>query len=43
MDIAQLITVITHLGFSVAAWRLATALKVRVDNHEVRIVTLEAA
>jgi hypothetical protein len=42
MDIAGLATLIGQLGFAVAAWRLATQLKGRVDNHEVRLVKLEA-
>lgn len=41
MDIATLVTVLTQLGMATAAWRLATALRVRVENHEVRIVDLE--
>lgn len=41
MDIAGLVTVIGQLGFAVAAWRLATALKLKVEDHEVRIVKLE--
>lgn len=32
---------IGQLGVAVAAFKLANALKSRVDNHEVRIVTLE--
>lgn len=42
MDLAALITLIGQLGFAAAAWRMASALKVRVDDHEVRIVKLEA-
>ena len=30
-----------QLGFAVAAWRVASALKGRVDNHEVRISVVE--
>lgn len=41
MDIASLVTAIGHLGFALAAWRLAVALRVRVDDHEVRITKLE--
>lgn len=37
MDIAGLVTALGQLGFAVAAWRLATALKGRVDNHELRL------
>lgn len=43
MDIAGLATLIGQLGFAYAAWKLANALKIRVDNHEVRLVKLEAA
>ncbi len=43
MDLAALITVLTQLGLAGAAWRLATALKGRVDNHEARITRLETA
>jgi hypothetical protein len=43
MDVAQLVTVLTQLGLATAAWRLASALKVRVDNHETRLVVLEKA
>lgn len=41
MDFAGLMTVLTQLGVAAAAWRLANALKVRVDDHEQRIVVLE--
>ncbi len=41
MDIAQLVMVISQLGFGAAAWRLATTLKTKVDDHETRIVHLE--
>lgn len=37
MDWAQLISVLAQIGFGAGAWRLAAALKGRVDNHEVRI------
>ena len=43
MDLAALVTVITQLGFAVAAWKLANALKLRVDDHEVRIGVLETS
>ncbi len=41
MDIAALITAITQLGMAAAAWKLANALKLRVDDHEKRITVLE--
>lgn len=41
MDTAGLVTLIGQLGFALAAYRLAKALKVRVDNHESRIGVLE--
>lgn len=41
MDMATLATVLTQLGLAAAAWRLANQLKLRVDNHETRIVVLE--
>lgn len=41
MDVAGLVTALGQLGFALAAWRLATALNKRVDNHEVRITVLE--
>jgi hypothetical protein len=41
MDIASLVTVLTQLGMAAAAWRLANALKVKVDDHEKRIGVLE--
>ncbi len=41
MDIAQLIAVITQLGLAAGAFRLATALKLRVDDHEKRISSVE--
>lgn len=43
MDIVTLVTVLVQLGWAAAAWRLASRLATRVDNHETRIVTLEAA
>lgn len=43
MDIAGLVTVLAQLGFAVAALRLANSLKVRVDNHEIRLIKLEVA
>jgi hypothetical protein len=43
MDVAALITAITQLGMAAAAWRLANALKGRVDDHETRIGKLETA
>lgn len=42
MDIAALVTVLTQLSLAGAAWRLANALKARVDDHEARIGVLEA-
>lgn len=39
--IATLITALTQMGLAAAAWRLATALKIKVDNHEDRLVRLE--
>lgn len=42
MDITALITVLTNIGLGAAAWRLANALRVRVDNHESRLGVLEA-
>lgn len=41
MDIAGLVTILTQLGFAFAAWRLASALKVRVEDHEVRLAVVE--
>lgn len=41
MDAATLVTVLTQLGLAAAAWRLANALKVKVDDHETRIGVLE--
>ena len=41
MDVAALVTMLTQLSLAAAAWRLASALKVRVDDHEVRIGVLE--
>ncbi len=32
---------IGQLGVAIAAFKLASALKSRVDNHEVRLVKLE--
>lgn len=43
MDIAQLVTVLSQLGLAAAAWRLANALKVKVNDHEIRIGALESA
>ncbi len=43
MDIAALVTVLCQLGMAAGAWRLANALKVRVDNHEQRLVVIERA
>jgi hypothetical protein len=43
MDIASLVTLLGQLGVAVAALRLANAIKLRVDDHEIRIVRLEAA
>lgn len=41
MDVAGLVTVLAQLSLAGAAWRLANALKARVDNHETRIGVLE--
>ena len=41
MDLAQLVAILSQLAFVAAAWRLASALKVRVDDHETRIGVLE--
>ncbi len=41
MDIAALVTVLCQLGMAAGAWRLANALKGRVDDHETRIIRLE--
>lgn len=41
MDLASLVTALTQLGMAAAAWKLANALKIRVDDHEKRIVVLE--
>lgn len=41
MDLATLATVLTQLGLAASAWRLANALKGRVDDHETRLVILE--
>lgn len=41
MDIATLVTVLSQLGLAAAAYKLANALKTRVEDHEVRIVKLE--
>lgn len=41
MDTAAWATIITQLGMAAGAWKLANALKVRVDNHEERIGVLE--
>lgn len=43
MDIAGLATLAGQLGFAIAAWKLANALKLRVDNHESRITVIERA
>lgn len=40
-DIAGIIAVIGQLGFAAAAWRLATALRDRVENHEIRLAVIE--
>lgn len=39
--IANLAPVLAQFGFAAAAWRMASALKGRVDDHEVRIKVLE--
>jgi len=41
VDVVGLVTVLTQLGVAAAAWRLANALKLRVDDHETRIKKLE--
>ncbi len=43
IDLASLITLLGQLGVAIAAMRLANALKLRVDDHEIRIHRLEAA
>ncbi len=43
MDFAQFIAIMSQLAFGAAAWRLANALKGRVDNHETSIIGLERA
>jgi hypothetical protein len=42
VDFAAFATLVTQLGVAVAAWKLANALKLRVEDHERRIVRLEA-
>ncbi len=37
MDTAQMLGVLVQFGLGLAAWRLANALKFRVDDHEVRV------
>lgn len=39
--IATLVGAVTQLALGAAAWRLASALKLRVDDHEQRIEQLE--
>lgn len=41
MDLAGLVTVVTQLGFAYSAWRLASQLKLRVEEHDHRLVVLE--
>ena len=41
MDIAALVTVLAQLTLAASAWRLANALKLKVEDHERRIVVLE--
>ncbi len=41
--VALLVTAISQIGMGAGAWRLANALKGRVDNHEIRIGKLETA
>ena len=41
ITVAGLVTLIGQLGFAAAAWRMATALRDRVENHEVRISVVE--
>jgi hypothetical protein len=41
MDLAAVVTVLTNIGLGAAAWRLANALRVRVDDHEKRLGVLE--
>ncbi len=43
MDASALFTALVQIGLGAAAWRLANALKFRVDDHEKRIVKLEKA
>ncbi len=43
MDLAAIATLLVQLGLAASAWKLANALKLRVDDHEVRLVKLEAA
>lgn len=40
-SLASVAPVLAQLGFAAAAWRLASALKIRVDDHEVRIKVIE--
>ncbi len=40
-DIMALVSLVVEIGLGLAAYRLATALKGRVDDHETRIVKLE--
>jgi hypothetical protein len=37
VDAASLVTLLGQFGVAVAAWRLANALKLRVDDHETRV------
>jgi len=39
--LVTLAAAVGQLGIAVAAFKMAAALKGRVDNHEVRIVRLE--
>lgn len=41
IDIGTLISVLVQLGLAASAYRLANALKIRVDDHETRIIKLE--
>lgn len=40
-SLAPVAVTVSQLGFAVAAFKLAKALKVRVEDHEVRIRVLE--
>lgn len=42
MTLTALIGVLAQLGMGAGAWKLANALRLRVDDHEKRIGKLEA-